>query len=378
MSPRLLLVRRTASQLLDRRSGGGLEPAVRTLLAVQAQDKNAWRLALRARVDGVTAADIDLALTDRRSLLVAWFNRGTLHLIASEDYPWLLGLTAPTQVTSNSRRLAQLGFTPDEADRGVARIEQALLNDGPLSRSQIRERLQSAGIRTEGQAMVHLLFATVIRGLAVMGPAGPGGQLFAHTREWLGVDPVTPGSLGGERRDTALAELARRYLLGHGPATAADLAKWSGLPLRDARAGLRSVAAELVELEGGLLDLADRKPSALELEARWLNEPLPPRLLPGFDPCMLGWREREPFVLPADDGLVVEKGGGFFRAVATVDGVAASTWSIRRRAGGVEIGVEPFRPLDADASAALRREAEDVARFEGRSLVERAPVPTNL
>lgn len=140
MSPRLLLVRRTASQLLDRRSGGGLEPAVRTLLAVQAQDKNAWRLALRARVDGVTAADIDLALTDRRSLLVAWFNRGTLHLIASEDYPWLLGLTAPTQVTSNSRRLAQLGFTPDEADRGVARIEQALLNDGPLSRSQIRER----------------------------------------------------------------------------------------------------------------------------------------------------------------------------------------------------------------------------------------------
>ena len=378
MNPRMLLVRRTASQLLDRRVAGGPVAAVRVLLAVQAQDKAAWRLALRARAEGITAADVDRALTEDRSLLVVWVNRGTLHLIASEDYPWLWGLTAPTQVASNRRRLAQLEFTPDEVDRGVACIVRALLEDGPLSRSQIRERLQTQGIRTGGQALVHLLFATVIRGLAVMGPVARGETLFAHTREWLGVDPGAPGSLTGKRRDIALAELARRYLHGHGPATDGDLAKWAGLPLRDARSGLRAVAGELVELEGGLLDLADRKPSALELEARWLTERLPPRLLPGFDPSQLGWRGREPFVLPAHDGLVVDKGGGFFRPMATIDGVAAATWRVRRQGSGLEIGIDPFRPLDAGDVAALRREAEDIARFEGRTLVERVAAPAGV
>jgi hypothetical protein len=369
MSPRLLLVRRSAAQLLDRRVGGGPEAAVRALLAVQAQDRGAWRLALRARVAGITAADVDRSLTERRSLLVAWLNRGTLHLIASEDYPWLWGLTAPTQVTANSRRLAQLGFTPDDVDRGVDCISRSLRNDGPRLRSQLRDSLAESGLPTEGQAIVHLLFATVIRGLAVLGPVIAGQHAFADTRDWLGVGPGSPGGLSGKRRDIALAELARRYLRGHGPARDADLAKWAGLPLRDARSGLGSVAAELVELEGGLLDLADREPSAFELEARWRAEPLPPRLLPGFDPCLLGWREREPFVRSADQPRVIPPGGGVFRAIATVDGVAAATWGVRRRGDRIAVSIDPFASFDPAAHAALEAEAEDVARFEGRSLI---------
>jgi hypothetical protein len=104
---RHLLVRRSASQLLNRRIAGGPEVAVRALLAVQAQDRSAWRLALRARVDDITADDVNRALSDKRSLVVAWLNRGTLHLVCSEDYPWLLALAAPTQVVANGHRLAQ-------------------------------------------------------------------------------------------------------------------------------------------------------------------------------------------------------------------------------------------------------------------------------
>ena len=56
---------------------------------------------------------------------VAWLNRGTLHLVASEDYPWLHALTAPTLLTASARRLAQEGVTPDAAERGVTAIERA-------------------------------------------------------------------------------------------------------------------------------------------------------------------------------------------------------------------------------------------------------------
>ena len=57
------------------------------LLAVQGQDLRAARLAVRARTRGVTAADVDRALTEERSLLVTWLNRGTLHLVRSEATP---------------------------------------------------------------------------------------------------------------------------------------------------------------------------------------------------------------------------------------------------------------------------------------------------
>jgi len=89
----------------------------------------------------------------------------------------------------------------------------------------------------------------------------------------------------GEARDVALAELARRYMSGHGPATAGDLAKWAGLPLRDARIGLRAIGAELVEYEGGLLGRSPGGVRAQEQIRRVAGEVLPPE---GFGVSALG------------------------------------------------------------------------------------------
>jgi len=93
-------------------------------------------------------------------------------------------------------------------------------------------------VRTEGQALVHILMLACLRGLAVRGPMVEGRHAYALVRDWLGAPrPVERGS--------ALAELARRYLAGHGPADDRDLAKWAGLGLRDVRAGLEAIAPEL-------------------------------------------------------------------------------------------------------------------------------------
>ena len=365
---RQLLVRRSASQMLDRRIGGGPEAAVRALLAVQAQDRSAWRLALRARVAGIAATDVNVALTEKRSLVVAWLNRGTLHLVCAEDYPWLRVLSAPTLVTGNARRLSQEGLSLDDVERGVATIERALTSEGPLVRSDLRDRLAGQGIRTDGQALVHLLFATVIRGIAVQGPMIGSQHAFVHAREWLGTaaEPLSP-----DDRDRALAELARRDLVGHGPATDADLAKWAGLPLREARVGLRTIGAELEDLGGGLVDLAGRHDARLAAPGAAAAEPaqpLPPRLLPSWDPSLVGWAGREPILRQIDEPRVIPPGGGLFRPFATVDGVAAATWGLRRLGERLEVRIDPFRPLDSEAIEALQAEAQDVARFEGRTL----------
>jgi len=312
------------------------------LLAVQGQDPRGARLAVRARTDRLTAADVDRALSEDRSLLITWLNRGTLHLVRSEDYPWLQALTTPPLLTSSARRLRQEGVAPDAAERGVAAIERALVDEGPLTRLQLRERLDAAGVRTEGQALVHLLFLAALRGIAVRGPLVGKQHAYALVRDWLG--PQKPVD-----REAALAELARRYLAVHAPAEDRDLARWAGLPLRDARAGLTAIASEL-EGEDGLVRLAK---SAL------VEGIPPPRLLGAFDPVLLGWTSRDAILGPHTQLVTVN---GVFRPFAMVDGRAAATWKFAKG----EVTLEPLSRLDRSAAAALEVDAADVSRFLAR------------
>ena len=99
----VLAERLRAQQLAGRRARDPLA-VVERLLAVQAQDGRGARLAIRARSTRLSQRDIDKALTEDRSLLITWLNRGTFHLVRSEDYPWLQALTAPRLRTTNARR----------------------------------------------------------------------------------------------------------------------------------------------------------------------------------------------------------------------------------------------------------------------------------
>lgn len=335
---------RLEAQLLAGPKASDPVDVARRLLAVQGQDPRGVRLAIRVRSDGLSAADVDRALSEDRSLLITWLNRGTLHLVASEDYPWLHALTAPTLLTASARRLAQEGVTPQAAERGVAAIERALADEGPLDRNQLRERIDSVGVRTAGQALVHLLLLASLRGIAVRGPMVGSQHAYVLCRDWLGAQaPVD--------RERALAELARRYLVGHAPADDRDLAKWSGLPLRDVRAGLAAIASELHEREDGLLELVSRDAPAAA-RAR-----LPgPRLLGAFDPLLLGWRSRAEFL---DENEPIVTVNGLFRPFALVRARAVATWSL---AAG-EVTLKPFAPLASRDERALLKDAEDVLRF---------------
>jgi hypothetical protein len=337
-----MIAERLTAQLLSGPPARDPVAVAERLLAVQGQDPRGARLAIRSRTAGLSAANVDRALTEDRSLLITWLNRGTLHLVRSEDYPWLLALTTPPLRNGNARRLAQEGVTPNAAERGVSTIARSLAEEGPLTRAQLRERLDTAGVRTEGQALVHLLMLACLRGLAVRGPMIDKQHAYVLVHDWLGESaPVD--------RDRALAELARRYLVGHGPADDRDLAKWAGLPLRDARAGLHAIAAELCEREDGLVDLAARAAPA-ELPS--------PRLLGSFDPVLLGWRTRD-WLLNSHKAVITVN--GLFRPFALIDARAVATW--RMPAGKVVL--EPFDRLTRRSAAALQADALDVVRYLG-------------
>jgi hypothetical protein len=334
---------RCTAQLLCGDPADSAGEVARRLLAIQAQDLRGARLAVRARSAGLSASDVDSAL-GRRSLVVTWLNRGTLHLVRAEDYWWLHPLTTPQLRAGNSRRLAQEGVPPEDAERAVVVVRAALAADGPLTRAQLRERVAAAGVRTAGQALVHILALASIRGLIVRGPVAGRDQAFVLARDWLGAPPPVLG------REAALGELARRYLTGHAPAADRDLAQWAGIGLRDARLGLAWCGA--VQRADGLAELPARPRRAAAALP-------PPRLLGAFDPLLLGWASRE--AITGQHRRIVTV-NGLFRPFALADGRAVATWTI---VGG-QIVLAPFAVLDAGTRAALDTDAADVTRFLGR------------
>jgi Winged helix DNA-binding domain len=338
------LARRLTAQLLSGPPAPDSLAVAERLLAIQAQDPRGARLAIRTRTSGGSAADVDRELSDRRSLLITWLNRGTLHLIRSEDYAWLHALTTPPLHTSNLTRLAQEGIDAVGAERGVAVIERALINEGPLTRHELRERLRSAGLPVHGQGFIHLLYRAALQGISVRGPKIGAEHAYVLVRDWLPAPPPRPVP-----RERALAELARRYLAGHGPASDRDLARWAGLPLRDARAGLQSIAPALDRRPGGLVDLAGR-PRAARLP--------PPRLLGAFEPLLMGWSSRADVLGDHETAIV---SGGIFRGFALAGGRAVARW----RFAGRDIVIEPFGVLSAADAAALETDAVALRRYLG-------------
>jgi Winged helix DNA-binding domain len=187
---------------------------------------------------------------------------------------------------------------------------------------------------------VHLLMLASLRGVVVRGPMIGRQHAYVLVHDWLGTQPPVD-------RDQALAELARRYLAGHAPAGERDLAKWAGLPLRDARAGLAAIASELEERPDGLL----------ELRHGTVDHGLPaPRLLGAFEPVLLGWVSRRP-VTDGHDSAVIA--GGMFKPFALVGGRAGATWRLDRG----ELVLEPFVELSAAEIAALRQDVVAVERY---------------
>jgi Winged helix DNA-binding domain len=327
--PDLALVRARSQRLLGERLTDAAA-VVRELVGVQAQDRTAGALSIRVRSSGLTRSDVERALVEERSIVRLWAMRGTIHLVAAEDAAWLVELLAPLALRGTHRRLGQLGVPEAERPRAVALIRAALAEHGPLTRAELMQHLAREAIATQGQAAAHLPMLAALEGHVCFGPMRGGKPAFVLRDDWLGRDlPRMP-------RERAVVELARRYARAFGPAEPEDFAAWSGLPLRDARAGW----AHVPTAHGALA------------------APDPPitRFLPAFDTYLLGYRSRD-FAVPPEHARKVWPGGGIVRPTVVENGRAVAIW----RRSGAKIEIAPFDWHDVQGGD----EVADVQRFLG-------------
>ena len=251
----LSLARIISQGLIEETAADHPIAAVDNMLALQAQLPSSIPWAINLRVKDPSVRAIDEAF-ESAELVRSWPMRGTIHVTSAQDHHWL------RQVLRHRYRTWMRSFEEEGLTR--ARIEEAaqiaysrIASAGPQSREELCAAWEEEGIRTgtrpqresalqAGESGTflnrrNLFLALHIEGFLVGGPKRGNSFLFCDARAL----PLAEGVAQGEgNHEAALAELARRYAWGHGPVSAEDLARWAGIPKREATRALEGAAQE--------------------------------------------------------------------------------------------------------------------------------------
>ena len=325
MTPEELRARRVAGQLLAPAADRSPAEVVGALGAVQSQDLPGavWAVGLRT---GRTAAAITGEITEG-AVLRTHVLRPTWHLVAPADVAAVQAATGENVMRAAAATLRRLELT-EETLRVVHGVLRDRLAAGPASRGELQRLLTAAGHdMSDGVRLATALMHAETAGLICSGPVAGRDTTYALLAD------RAPTSAAG--RAAVLADLARRYFLTRGPATARDFRWWAGLPAADARAAVDAVRGELASGRSDgreLLWSADVEP----------RDPPPVLLLPNYDEYLVAYTDRSDVFDEAHRRLLDARGEPIMQHVVVVDGVVAGTWRVVSRAARLEVAATLF------------------------------------
>jgi winged helix DNA-binding protein len=328
------------------------EDVVGWLGAVQAQDFAGAKWAVAQRTKACSDDDVEQACSDGR-ILRTHVLRPTWHFVLPADIRWMLAFSAPRIRAAMGFYDRKLGLTDAVCARSAEALAKALRGGNHLTRTELARVLAAAGIPAAGQRLGHLMVRAEID--AVICSGARRGKQFTYAL----LDERAPEARP-RARDDAMAELARRYFISHGPALSHDFAWWAGVTVADAKRAIELARPGLREV------MVDGK-----------------RYWRGTAPSPAGARRPVVHLLPNYDELVVAYGdrsasinaerlkgiGTWAMAIANnliaVDGQAVGGW--RRLVEKKTVIVETVirGTLEAGARAGLRAAAERLEAFLG-------------
>ena len=342
--PQVHAFRLRRHHLIERAPRRQLAEAVGAIGGLQAQLMSAAELQAAVRVD-CKVDDVRKALWTGHTLVKTWLMRGTLHITRAEDLPVFTAAMSRRWITPNNAWIgAALGETPMTREELIAAVAKG-------RPPRVREALRSG--------WGGMLKPAARNGRLCFGPSRGQSVTFVSPQKWLtrwrAADP-----------DAALVEVARRYLRVYGPATKTDFARWWGAWPGVGSAAWSALADDIVPVgvEGSRMDLL-----AADLEAARDDAAGSVRLLPQFDPYLLGHSNRD-HLFDRAYSAKVSRTAGWISAVVLVSGSVVGTWTHTNDAKGMRVTVAPFANLRPNTKRGVRACAEELAAALGARSVE--------
>jgi hypothetical protein len=277
--------------------------------------------------------------------------RGTIHLVSARDCLPLRHLLQP--VLERGLR-GTFGRQLTGVDAGaLAAAGRTLVEAEPMTFSQLGQALAERWPGHPPTALAQGVRAFVplvqLPPRAVWGQSGRSRHTTAE--HWLG-QPPRAARQGPPVPAPGLADLVTRYLGAFGPATARDVAAWSGLT------GLKAV---MEQLRPSLVTFRDERGTELfdlpSAPRPGGDVPAPVRLVAEFDNLVLSHADRSR-VISAENTKRLYTSNGVFPGSVLIDGFVAGIWRLATTRGMTTLTIELFGPMrERDA---LVREAERV------------------
>jgi hypothetical protein len=328
---------------------------------IQAQLMSAAEMAIGARVDGLTPADVQSALWQERTLVKTWMMRGTLHLLASDDLP----LYAAARTAHDDRNwlayFTYFGMTEEQSEVFKAAVPR-VLGAETMTRDELAAAVaEHIGAPEVAKALTSSSWGSLwkpsaLRGDICLGPNRGRNATFVRPSAWLGeweaLDP-----------QEALREVARRYLRAYGPANPENFALWwdGGSARSHAKKLFKSIAGELEEVDVEGWQALALRTTVEQMQQADTSGTV--RLLPLFDAYTIGIpRDREP-LLPKKYKLRVYRPQGWITAVVLVDGRIEGVWEHKAGRSGTTVRVEMFSSPTAQVRKGIEVEAERLGAF---------------
>ena len=283
--------------------------------------------------------------------------RPTWHFVTPADIRWMLELTGPRVNAFNAYKYRQLELDDALFKRSHAAIVKALQGGQQLTRAELREVLQRAGIATTGitpgseHRTSHILMRAELDGVICSGPRR--GKQFTY----MLLEERAPHAKT-LARDEALAELTRRYFASHGPATMRDFAWWSGLTMADVKAGLAMTGSRLIH------DVVDGQTywfSSPMLTAR--EETITAHLLPVLDEYTVAYKDRSAILDTRYTKQIGSWNAILIDHAIAVNGQVVGTWRRTLKKDAVAVMFNPFTTLAVAEQRAVAGAAQRYGDF---------------
>ncbi|WP_185994330.1 winged helix DNA-binding domain-containing protein [Nocardioides campestrisoli] len=363
---------RLRTQHLSAPHAGSALDVVRHLLGVQAENPSQSAWAVATRTQAPDPADL-AGLLASGDVLRTHVLRSTWHYVAREDLDPLLALMSPRLRDLPGGQLRRdLGFTPAEIDRLGQVVVETVRAAPHRTRSEIaaamHEQVPDLAPRATGR-MTGLLLAglemdrRICSGTPREAGAGKDPEhTYAAWEDRIG----SRVELDEEGLNEAVARLAWRYLVGHGPATAKDLAYWATLTPGQATRGIAAVRDRLSSFEHDGRTFwhpidHDPPPDPAAAEPRG-------HLLQVLDEMYRGYQDSRWVLDP--DGLV-PRGRETAIGMALVAGQLVAGMKRTLEAERVRFDLTPHRALSAHELCAIDEAATRYGAYLGRTPVVR-------
>lgn len=346
-----IVQQRLLNQKLSKTTFKTAAQVVDWLGVVQSQDYAGAKWAVAQRTKGLSDADLDQALADG-SILRTHILRPTWHFVTPKDIRWMLKLSAPRILAQSASYFRNSKLDKALFKRSNAVLIKALQGGNQLTRAELVSILKKNKIaNADLLQFTYLLIYAELEGILCSG--GRQGKQFTYRLLEERVPPVK-----ALERDLALAELAKRYFLSHGPATLKDYIWWSGLTVKDAKDGLETVKSTLEHetIDDKIYWFSSSTSSKRDKEVRAY-------LLPNYDEYTVGYTDRAAIYDPQNNKKLDARGNFLFNNVIVIDGQVVGTWKRTFQKNSVVVELNPFRTFSKPEKQALDQALDNFGTF---------------